>query len=57
MFAIFQDERLGKKMVQSFLFLAKIITRYSLERFLSICGQKMSEGFSKFCIKACQAWY
>ena len=55
MFAIFQDERLGKKMVQSFLFLAKIITRYSLERFLSICGQKMSEGFSKFCIKACQA--
>ena len=27
-------------MVQSFLFTAKIITKYSSERFLSICGQK-----------------
>ena len=27
-------------MAQSFLFTAKIITKYSSERFLSICGQK-----------------
>ena len=26
-------------------FTAKIITKYSLERFLSICGEKMSKGF------------
>ena len=30
-------------------FTARIITKYSLERFLSICGQKMSKGFLKFC--------
>ena len=29
-------------------FTARIITKYSLERFLSICGEKMSEGFLKF---------
>ena len=29
-------------------FTVKIITKYSLERFLSICGEKMSEGFLKF---------
>ena len=27
---------------------ARIITKYSLERFLSICGEKMSKGFLKF---------
>ena len=27
---------------------ARIMTKYSLERFLSICGEKMSEGFLKF---------
>ena len=32
-------------------FTARIITKYSLERFLSICGEKMSKGFLKFCIK------
>ena len=30
-------------------FIARIITKYSLERFLSICGEKMSKGFLKFC--------
>ena len=30
-------------------FTARIITKYYLERFLSICGEKMSEGFLKFC--------
>ena len=29
-------------------FTARIITKYSLERFLSIFGEKMSEGFSNF---------
>ena len=30
-------------------FTARIITKYSLERFLSICGEKMSKGFLKSC--------
>ena len=30
-------------------FTARIITKYSLERFLSICGEKLSKGFLKFC--------
>ena len=30
-------------------FTARIITKYSLERFLSICSEKMSKGFLKFC--------
>ena len=34
---------------QSYLFTAKIIIKYYSERFLSICGQKMSKGFLKFC--------
>ena len=29
-------------------FTARIITKYYLERFLSICGEKMSKGFLKF---------
>ena len=29
-------------------FTARMITKYSLERFLSICGEKMSKGFLKF---------
>ena len=29
-------------------FTARIITKYSLERFLSLCGEKMSEGFLKY---------
>ena len=29
-------------------FTARIITKYSLERFLSICGEKISKGFLKF---------
>ena len=29
-------------------FTARIINKYSLERFLSICSEKMSEGFLKF---------
>ena len=43
---IFQDELYrGKKIVRSFLFTAKFITKHSSERFLSIFGQKMSKGF------------
>ena len=34
-----------------FLFRTKIITKYFLERFLSICGQKMSKGFKNLYIK------
>ena len=30
-------------------FTNRIITKYSLERFLSICGEKMSKGLLKFC--------
>ena len=30
-------------------FTARIITKYSLERFLSFCGEKMSKGCLKFC--------
>ena len=30
-------------------FTARIITKYSLERFLSICCEKLSKGFLKFC--------
>ena len=30
-------------------FTARIITKYSLKRFLSICGEKMSNGFLKIC--------
>ena len=29
-------------------FTARIIAKYSLERFLFVCGEKMSKGFSKF---------
>ena len=50
MFAIFQDALKAKEIAQSLLFTANVITRYSSERFLSICGQKMFEGFLKFCI-------
>ena len=30
-------------------FTARIITKYSLERFISICREKLSKGFLKFC--------
>ena len=30
-------------------FTARIVIKYCLERFPSICGEKMSEGFLKFC--------
>ena len=30
-------------------FTAGIVTKYSLERCLSICGEKMSKDFLKFC--------
>ena len=42
-FAIFQDELEARKSLKAFFFTAKLITRYSSERFLSIWGQKMSE--------------
>ena len=47
MFANFQDENVAKKIAQSFLFIAKIITKS--ERFLSFSVRKMSKGFLKFC--------
>ena len=49
MFAIFQDELEARKSFKAFSFTAKVIARYPSERFLSICGQKMSEGFLKLC--------
>ena len=42
MFAIFQDELEAQKSFKAF-FTAKIITKYSSERILSICGQKISK--------------
>ena len=47
MFAFFKDE-LEARNRSKLSFTARIITKYSLERFLSICGEKMSEGFLKF---------
>ena len=41
----FKDEREARKTLKAF----KIKTKYSSGRFLSICGQKMSKGFLKFC--------
>ena len=52
MFAFSQNELEARKLVRAFFLqskLAKVITRYSLERFLSDCGAKISEGFLKFC--------
>ena len=40
-----KDELRRQKIAQSFLFTAKIMTKYYSEGFLSICGEKMSEGF------------
>ena len=48
MFAFFKDELEARKSLKAF-FPARIITKYSLERFLSICGEKLSKGFLKFC--------
>ena len=48
MFAFFTDE-LEAKNRSKLCFTARIIIKYSLERFLSICGEKMSKGFLKFC--------
>ena len=45
----FQRWTLDKKIARSSIFAARIITNYSLERFLSICCEKMSKGFVKFC--------
>ena len=48
MFAIFKDELEARKSLKA-SFTARIITKYSLKRFLSICGEKMSKDFLKFC--------
>ena len=48
-FCFFQRWTRGNKISQSFLLTARIITKYSLERFLSICGEKISKAFLKFC--------
>ena len=43
-FAFFKEELKAGKSLKAF-FKARIITKYSLERFLSICCEKMSKGF------------
>ena len=48
MFAFFKDELEARKSLKASL-TARIITKYSLERFLSICGEKMSKDFLKLC--------
>ena len=48
MFAFFKDELEARKSLKAF-FPARIITKDSLEHFLSICGEKLSKGFLKFC--------
>ena len=47
MFAFFKDDA-RQENHSKLSFTAKIITKYSLERFLSICGEKLSKGFLKF---------
>ena len=47
MFAFCKDELEANRSKLSFT--ARIITKYSLERFLSTCGEKLSKGFLKFC--------
>ena len=46
----FKDELEARKSLKAF-FTARMITKYYLERFLSICGEEMSKGFLKFYIK------
>ena len=46
-FAFFKDELEARKSLKAF-FYSQNLTKYSLEHFLSICGEKMSEGFLKF---------
>ena len=46
MFAFFKDELEARKSLKA-SFTARIITKNSLELVLSICGEKMSEGFLK----------
>ena len=49
MFDFFKDERNSKQENRLKLsFAARFKTKYSLEHFLSICGEKMSEGFLEF---------
>ena len=48
MFAFFKDELEARKSLKA-SFTARIITKNSLERVLSICGEKMSKGFLKIC--------
>ena len=48
MFAFFKDELARQENRSKLSFTARIITKNSLERFLSICGEKMPEGFLKF---------
>ena len=49
MFTFLQDELEAKKSLKTFFFTAYIITKYSSERFLSSCGEKMSKRFLNFC--------
>ena len=46
-FAYFKGELEARKLLK-LSFTARIIAKYSLERFLFVCGEKMSKGFSKF---------
>ena len=47
-FAFFEDELAARKSLKPF-FYSQNCTKYSLKRFLSICGEKMSKDFLKFC--------
>ena len=48
MFAFVKDDLEARKSLKAF-FYSQIITKYSLERVLSICDEKMSKGFLKIC--------
>ena len=48
MFTIFKDDVEARKLLKAF-FYRQNYTKYYLERFLSIYGEKMSKGFLKFC--------
>ena len=48
MFAFFEDELEARKSLKAFCFTARIIIKYSLERFHSICGEKKKKSKAFF---------
>ena len=49
MFAFFKGELEAKKSLKAFFYSQNYNYIYSMERFLSFCGEKLSKGFLKFC--------